>query len=160
MKEQKNKKEKKQQNSRTLRWLIKNAKGYKIKLAILSVSNIFMAFIGTALALVSKQAIDAAQGASKAATEAEFIYYKHRIIIFGILIFLIVFGRLLLRLYTQSLNIRVDSGLEKDLRSRLFRQILYKKIQIVHEYHHNTCSGIHQERGNAYRNDVLHKIRL
>ena len=122
-------------NRQTLHWLVKNSKNYIFKISILSVSNIILALVGTGLALVSKLAIDAAQGASRAETTAEFVDFRNKIIVYGVLILLIVIGRFILRLYEQSLKIRVESGMEMDMRNRLFRQILYKRIQNISEYH-------------------------
>lgn len=88
----------------SLKWIIKNGKNYIPKIFILSMSNIVLALVSTTLALVSKYAIDAAQKAAGAIKHQDFVYYRNQIIFYGIIILLIIAGRLFLRIYTQSLS--------------------------------------------------------
>ena len=102
-------------DSNSLRWIIKNGKKQIPKIIILSISNMILALVSTGLALVSKYAIDAAQKAANAKTDLEFTHYRNLIILFGIAILLIISGRLLLRIFAQSLTIKVQASMEMQL---------------------------------------------
>lgn len=119
----------------SLKWIIKNGKNYIPKIFILSMSNIVLALVSTTLALVSKYAIDAAQKAAGAIKHQDFVYYRNQIIFYGIIILLIIAGRLFLRIYTQSLSIKVQAGMEMQMRSKLFGDILSKKFDRINPYH-------------------------
>ena len=67
-------------NQNSLKWIIKNSKGEIPKIFILSISNILLALVATVLALVSKLAIDSAQRAATASSNAEFLHYRNLII--------------------------------------------------------------------------------
>lgn len=122
-------------DSNTLKWIIKNGKAHVIKIIILSFSNMILAMVSTFLAVVSKWAIDAAQKASGASGSEEFIHYRNLIIFYGIIILLIITGRLLLRVYAQSLSIKVQAKMEMEMRSGLFGGILNKKFEYINTYH-------------------------
>ncbi len=123
------------ENSKGLRWIIKNGKKEIPFIIILSISNIALASVTTLLALVSKYAIDVAQKAAGAVNHQEFVYYRNRIIFFAIIILLVITGRLIVRVLTQSLNIKVQARLEMDMRNRLFTSILCKKYDDINVYH-------------------------
>lgn len=107
-------------NQNSLKWIIKNSKGEIPKIVILSISNILLALVATVLALVSKLAIDSAQRAATASSNAEFLHYRNLIIFNCILILVVITSRLLLRVFTQSLTIRVQAKMEMKMRGRLF----------------------------------------
>ena len=77
-------------DTKSLKWIIKNGKKEIPKILILSVSNIVLALVSTALALVSKYAIDAAQKAAVSKVQSDFVYYRNQIIFYGKL--LSIFG--------------------------------------------------------------------
>lgn len=118
-----------------LKWITKNLKKHTWAIIILSVSNMILALVTTALALVSKYAIDAAQNAANATSETIRMEYVQLIIIFGVAILAIITGRMLLKIYTQSLAIKVQAKMEMELRSRLFQDILSKKFESINTYH-------------------------
>lgn len=122
-------------DSNSLRWLIKNGKKQIPKIIILSISNMILALVSTGLALVSKYAIDAAQKAANAKTDLDFVHYRNLIILFGIIIMLIISGRLLLRIFAQSLTIKVQASMEMQMRTNLFNTILAKKYDKINSYH-------------------------
>ena len=107
-------------NQNSLKWIIKNSKGEIPKIVILSISNILLALVATVLALVSKLAIDSAQMAATASSNGEFLHYRNLIIFNCILILVVITSRLLLRVFTQSLTIRVQAKMEMKMRGRLF----------------------------------------
>lgn len=119
----------------SLKWIVKNGKKYIPKIFILSISNIILALVSTCLALISKYAIDAATKAAGASNSQDFINYKNQIVFYGILILVIILGRLILRIYTQSLAIKVQAGMEMYMRSQLFAEILSKKFDKINTYH-------------------------
>ena len=122
-------------NSNSLGWIIKNRKKQIPRIIILSMSNMILALGTTALALVSKYAIDAAQKAANATNDAMFAHYRNWIIIYGIVILAIIAGRLLLRVYAQSLTIKVQARLEMNMRSKLFNSIMMKKYDKINLFH-------------------------
>ena len=90
-------------NSGSLQWVIKNGKKQIPKIIILSLSNIVLALVSTALALVSKKVMDAAQGAANAKTHDMFVQQRNTIIIFGIITLIIITGRLWAVLYSAPM---------------------------------------------------------
>ena len=122
-------------NQNSLKWIIKNSKGEIPKIVILSISNILLALVATVLALVSKLAIDSAQRAATASSNAEFLHYRNLIIFNCILILVVITSRLLLRVFTQSLTIRVQAKMEMKMRGRLFYSIMMKDYGKINKYH-------------------------
>lgn len=118
-----------------LKWIRKNLKKHTWAIIVLSVSNMILALVTTILALASKYAIDAAQNAANATSEDVRMEYIKLIIVFGVAILAIITGRMLLRIYTQSLAIKVQAKMEMELRSRLFQDILSKKFECINTYH-------------------------
>ncbi len=121
--------------SKGLRWIVNNSKGYRVKIIALSLFNVFLALATTSLAVMSKYAIDSAQKAADAGSVDIRNQYIHMIIVYGIVIFCIIIGRLFLRVYNQSLAIRTQAGLEMEMRSDLFSGILEKRYEKINEYH-------------------------
>lgn len=122
-------------NQDSLKWIIKNSKGEIPKIVILSISNILLALVATVLALVSKLAIDSAQRAATASSNGEFLHYRNLIIFNCILILVVITSRLLLRVFTQSLTIRVQAKMEMKMRGRLFYSIMMKDYGKINKYH-------------------------
>ena len=87
------------------------------------------------MALVSKLAIDSAQRAATASSNAEFLHYRNLIIFNCILILVVITSRLLLRIFTQSLTIRVQAKMEMKMRGRLFYSIMMKDYGKINKYH-------------------------
>ena len=123
------------ENSNSLRWIVKNSKKQIPPIVIISISNIILALVSTILAIVSKYAIDSAQRAAGAKNHQEFIQFRNLIIVYGVVIMLIILGRLLLRIFTQSLTIKVQARMEMNMRSKLFKEILLKKYDAINSYH-------------------------
>ena len=109
-----------------LKWTIKNSKKQMPWIIALSVSNIALALIGTILALASKFAIDAAQKAATSKTNVEFVHYRNLIIIYGIIIFGIIAGRMILRTNVLTWQKKMESFLES-LHFRQHRTYLIMK---------------------------------
>lgn len=122
-------------DSESLSWIIKNGKKQIPRVVFLSISNILLALSSTGMALASKSAIDAAQKAAGATGDAEVTYYTNRIAIFAAVLLFIVVTRICVRVFTQSLSIKVQAGMEMDMRAKLFRGILNKKLDEINTYH-------------------------
>ncbi len=122
-------------DSKSLKWLYKNSKGHRHQIVILSLSNMVLALIGTSIALISKYAIDAAQKAAGAVDHDEFVHYRNLIILFGVIMLVVIVARMLLRIFAQSLQIKVQAKLEMEMRSKLFTSILSKQFDKVNTYH-------------------------
>lgn len=118
-----------------LKWTIKNSKKQMPWIIALSVSNIVLALIGTILALASKFAIDAAQKAATSKTNVEFVHNRNLIIIYGIIIFGIIAGRMILRIFAQSLSVKIQAKLEMSMRESLFANIISKEYDKINVYH-------------------------
>ncbi len=118
-----------------LKWIRKNIKKHTWAIIVLSMSNMILALVTTGLALVSKYAIDEAQNAANAVNEVAREEHIKMIIIFGVIILAIITGRMLLRIYAQSLAIKVQAKMEMEMRSRLFQDILSKKFENINIYH-------------------------
>ena len=118
-----------------LNWIIKNYKRYIPKIVLLSAFNIVLALVNTALALVSKYAIDEAQLAANSTNSVDKAYHTNMIIVFGLVVLGIIVGRLLLRIISQSLSIKVQARMEMNMRSTLFGKILGKQFDKINTYH-------------------------
>ena len=139
-------------NKAGLSWIIKNSKRQIPSVILLSVSNIVMASIVTALALFSKYTIDSAQKAAEAADKSsstspfavlfwnidvptESVKYIKNIIFYVLIILVIITFRMILRVATHSLAITVAAKLEMKLRSKLFFEIMCKEYNETSAYH-------------------------
>lgn len=122
-------------NKESLIWIGNKSKGHISKIVILGISNIVLALIGTALSLLSKYAIDAAQNSSEAASDSRFVFYRQHIIAFGLAILVVIIFRTVLRIYAQSLSVKVQAGLEMKMRSDLFEKIIRKNYSEITRFH-------------------------
>lgn len=122
-------------NQDSLKWIVKNSKKEVPKIIILSICNILLALVATVLAIVSKLAIDSAQKAATAVGSSEFAYYRNMIILNCVLILIIITARLLIRVFSQSMSIRVQAKMEMNMRGRLFNSIMTKDYGKINKYH-------------------------
>ncbi len=121
--------------SKGLYWIINHSKGYRGKIIALSLFNVLLALANTSLAVVSKYALDAAQKAAEVPQGDVRSHYIKMVVVFGVVLFLIIVGRIALRIINQSLNIRTQAGLEMEMRSELFSGILSKRFEKINSYH-------------------------
>lgn len=122
-------------DKQSLKWIYNNCRGRIFHIVILSLANIVLALFTTGLSLLSKYAIDAAQKAAEASGEAEFAHYKQVIIVMGIIIMVAITVRLVLRIFAQSLSVKVQASLEMQMKSKLFKRILCKEYDEINKYH-------------------------
>ena len=124
----------KKENSEGLRWIVKNCKKEIPFVVLLSVFFIILALVNTVIALLSKYAIDAAQHAAEA-TGAARDKYIHDIIMWGIIILVVISARLILRVVSSAMGIKVQAKLTMKFRSKLFYGILNKKYEKINKIH-------------------------
>ncbi len=125
----------KKENSEGLRWVVKNSKREIPFVVLISVIYIILALVNTAIALFSKYAIDAAQKAAGAKTDALHDKYIHDIIFWGIVILLVISFRLVLRVGVSAIGIKVQAKLVMRYRTKLFYGILNKKYEKINKIH-------------------------
>jgi len=116
-----------------LKWIYKITKGHKAKIFFLSINNAILALISVGVALVSKMIIDEAVQIANLEQRDNQSY--NRLIIFGVVLISIMLMRVALRLFTQSMTVRVQAKLDMQMRAKLFEQILKKDYQTVGGYH-------------------------
>ena len=124
----------KKENSEGLRWIIKNCKREIPFVVLLSVFFIILALVNTAVALLSKYAIDAAQHAAGAEGALRDKYIRD-IIMWGVVILIVIAARLVLRVVSSAMGIKVQAKLTMKFRSRLFYGILNKKYEKINKIH-------------------------
>ncbi len=125
----------KKENSIGLRWIIKNCKREIPFVILISVFFIILAGVNTILALFSKYAIDAAQRAAEAKTDAMYDKCIHQIIFWGVIILVIIVARLIMRVASSAISIKVQARLVMKLRTKLFYGILSKKYEKINHIH-------------------------
>ncbi len=125
----------KKDNSEGLRWIIKNCKRDIPYVVLISVFYIILALVNTFVALFSKYAIDAAQHAAGAKTAAERDEFINQIIMWGVIIFVVIMGRLIMRVAASAIGIKVTAKLTMRFRTKLFYGILNKKYEEINKIH-------------------------
>ncbi len=124
----------KKENSEGLRWIVKNCKRDIPFVVLLSVFYIILALINTLVALLSKYAIDSAQHAAE--TEgAVRDKYIHGIIMWGVVILVVITARLIIRVVSSAVSIKVCARLVMRFRTKLFYGILNKKYEKINKIH-------------------------
>ncbi len=138
----------KKENSAGLRWIIKNSKREIPFVVLISVLYIILALVNTVLALFSKYAIDSAQ---KTATSGTFnisgkslkeIFdlvitnpYTQKIIMWAAIILVVISGRLIIRVLSSAISIKIQARLTMKFRTKLFYGILNKKYEDINKIH-------------------------
>ncbi|MBR3644910.1 MAG: ABC transporter ATP-binding protein [Lachnospiraceae bacterium] len=114
-------------------WIYKNTKMHIPKIILLSVINGILAFIGVALALLSKRIIDSAVKIAGNGNSGDKEYDE--LIVFGVLLLVVITVRLILRITVQSVSVKVQANMEMRMRADLFQSIIKKKFSRISEYH-------------------------
>ena len=124
----------KKENSEGLRWIIKNCKRDIPYVVLISVLYVLLALVNTVIALFSKYAIDAAQYAagSQGAARDKHI---HDIIMWGVIILAVITARLIMRVASSAIGIKVTARLTMRFRTKLFYGILNKKYEEINKIH-------------------------
>ncbi len=114
---------------------MKNSRHQWLKIIFISLFNIVLALVSTAIAAVSKFAIDAAYKSSIATTKSLKDRYFKEIVFFGIIILVIILLRMIIRIVAQSITVRVAAELNMSIRMNLFKNIMRKKYEDINQYH-------------------------
>ena len=124
----------KKENSEGLKWIIKNCKRDIPYVVLISVLYIILALVNTVVALFSKYCIDAAQHAagSQGALREKYI---HDIIMWGVIILAVITARLIMRVLSSAIGIKVTAKLTMRFRTKLFYGILNKKYEEINKIH-------------------------
>ena len=124
----------KKENSEGLKWIVKNCKRDIPFVVLLSVAYIILALVNTVVALLSKYAIDSAQHAAEASGAIR-DKYIHDIIMWGVIILLVISARLIIRVASAAIGIKVQAKLVMRFRTKLFYGILNKKYEKINKIH-------------------------
>ena len=124
----------KKENSEGLRWIVKNCKRDIPFVVLLSVFYIILALVNTVVALLSKYAIDSAQHAAESSGVLRDKYIQD-IIMWGIIILAVITGRLIIRVASAAIGIKVQAKLVMKFRTKLFYGILTKKYEKINKIH-------------------------
>lgn len=108
----------------TLKWLLNKSRKFIPYIIILSVVNVVYAGMSVLSAMVSKYVIDAATGKN-----------LHNVIVFGVTLFLVILGRVVMNIISSSMEVTIQAKLEMHLKSSLFSEILKKDFEAINRYH-------------------------
>ena len=122
------------ENSKGLKWIVKNCKRDIPFVVLLSVFYIILALVNTAIALLSKYTIDSAQHAAEAEGALR-DKYIHDIIMWGVIVLLVITARLVIRVVASAMSIKVQAKLIMRFRTKLFYGILNKKYEDINKIH-------------------------
>lgn len=115
-----------------IKWLYKITRKYIPKIIVLSFSNAILAIIGVLVALLSKKIVDIAVEIAKVPKETT---SYTMLLVFGIAMLFTITLRLVIRVFTQSLSVRVQADMEMGMREKLFNSILIKEYDKIGVYH-------------------------
>ena len=108
----------------TLKWLFRNSKKQLFKMITLIVGNGLFAASSIIFSLTCRDIIDSATAHS-----------KNDIIKYGICLFCIIMGQLILRLYCNSVSEYIRSRLAMDMRAKMLDMIMKKEYSNVSAFH-------------------------
>ena len=115
---------KKESNQKTLLWIYQRIKKYLIFVISNSVVAMFSSLIFVALALLTKNILDAATGEKKGS-----------ILTYGILLFVVIFVQILLHAVQSYLNTFSSAKMLISIRKYMFASVCKKKYARLSEYH-------------------------
>lgn len=108
----------------TLKWILKKSNKFIPYIILLSFVNIVYACMSVVSAMVSKYVIDAATGKN-----------LHQVIVYGVTLFFVILGRVLMNIASSSMEVTIQAKLEMHLKSELFSDILKKDFEAINRYH-------------------------
>lgn len=117
----------------SIKWLYKITKKQIPNIILLSLNNAVLALIGVAVALLSKKIVDVAVEIAATSEKADRDYTM--LIVFGVAMLAAITARVLVRIFTQSLSVKVQAKMEMGMREKMFHSILGKPYEKVSEYH-------------------------
>ena len=112
----------------SIKWLIRNTAGQRLKMWVLIISNIVFSALSVAFAFAVKGVID---GATSTDSEAG----RKTLIASALALVTIVLLQFLFRVLINGLTEHIKGKLEMSLKSDIFGQILEKKYDKINGYH-------------------------
>lgn len=117
----------------SIKWLYKITKKQIPKIVLLSLNNAILALVGVLVAYLSKKVIDVAVDIASTPKGEEKDYTM--LVVFGAIMFAAITARVVVRIFTQSLSVKVQAKMEMGMRAKMFCSILGKKYDKISEYH-------------------------
>lgn len=111
-------------DSETNKWIIKNAKTQFLSIFIISLIYGGMAYLGVAVATLSRGIVDSAVNADIGGI----VYY-------AVILVSLTVGQLLIRILSKILRFNISAKLEISMKQRIFESILRKKYREVSDIH-------------------------
>lgn len=117
----------------SIKWLYKITRKQIPKIVLLSINNAILAIIGVAVALLAKKIVDTAVNVASKSGNADENYSL--LLIYGIAMFCVITARVVIRIFTQSLTVKIQASMEMGMRAKMFRSILGKGYKEISQYH-------------------------
>lgn len=117
----------------SIKWLYKITKKQIPKIVLLSFNNAILALVSVCVALLSKRIVDVAVGIAATPSNDKRDYTM--LVVFGLAMMVVITARVLIRIFTQNLTVKVQAKMEMGMREKMFRSIMGKNYEAVSRYH-------------------------
>lgn len=111
-------------DSETNKWIIKNAKPQVINIIVISVIYAVMAYLGVAVATLSRGIVDSAVNSDIGGI----VYY-------AVILVSLTFGQLIIRIVSKVVNFNIQAKLEMSIKQSIFNSIIRKKYDKISQIH-------------------------
>ncbi len=111
-------------DSETNKWIIKNAKPQVINIIVISVIYAVMAYLGVAVATLSRGIVDSAVNSDIGGI----VYY-------AVILVLLTVGQLIIRIVSKVVNFNIQAKLEMSIKQSIFNSIIRKKYDKISQIH-------------------------
>ena len=120
-------------DSKSIKWIAKNAKKQMPAIIILTVVNVTLAGIAVVVSYVLRNVIDSATGARFSAGDTA--SRVDSIIFWGAIFVSLILFQLALRIFNNHLVFRITARLTIDMKTRLYKVMLQKSYSQITKYH-------------------------
>lgn len=111
-------------DSETNKWIIKNAKSQVINIIVISVIYAVMAYLGVAVATLSRGIVDSAVNSDIGGI----VYY-------AVILVSLTVGQLIIRIVSKVVNFNIQAKLEMSIKQSIFNSIIRKKYDKISQIH-------------------------
>lgn len=111
-------------DSETNKWIIKNAKPQVINIIVISVIYAVMAYLGVAVATLSRGIVDSAVNSDIGGI----VYY-------AVILVSLTVGQLIIRIVSKVVNFNIQAKLEMSIKQSIFNSIIRKKYDKISQIH-------------------------
>lgn len=111
-------------DSETNKWIIKNAKPQVINIIVISVIYAVMAYLGVAVATLSRGIVDSAVNSDIGGI----VYY-------AVILVSLTVGQLIIRIDSKVVNFNIQAKLEMSIKQSIFNSIIRKKYDKISQIH-------------------------